>query len=478
MVKKKYFKMATMAIITTCLVSGVYGVGVNKIVGNPTEVFAATGISKTYTSSRLGGDNRFQTAFKIADTISTEKVDAVVLANAFNFPDALSGSTLAVQKNAPILLASMKNADNTQVISYIKNKLNKLGTIYLLGGTSVIPDSIITSLKAQGYTNFKRLGGANRFETNLKIVSDLNIPKGTDIIVANSKSFADSLSSSGIAGTKGMPIFLVDGALRSDILAKIKSISPKNIYIAGGTVAVSSSIENSLKGVGKVVRLGGKDRYETSLKIAKYFNQDTTTAVIANGLNFPDALTGSVLAAKNNSPVVLVGRDVSKQRGYLDSTKINKVYVMGGTSAISDSILSKLVESSKYDEAITNKVRTMIYPKAANYIGNFPYINDFFVVADNYINGSVNKSSTINALNKFSWNGIKEILMRPSVGTITGVPEKAFNSFEGLFPYFENAGGSEIVACNVIKINVYREGNGTYTIKFVGARGATIGYRN
>ncbi|HBL05340.1 MAG TPA: hypothetical protein DDZ33_00015 [Clostridium sp.] len=83
------------------------------MVGNPTEVFAATGISKTYTSSRLGGDNRFQTAFKIADTISTGKVDAVVLANAFNFPDALSGSTLAVQQNAPLLLASMKNPDNT-----------------------------------------------------------------------------------------------------------------------------------------------------------------------------------------------------------------------------------------------------------------------------------------------------------------------------------------------------------------------------
>ena len=68
--------------------------------------------------------------------------------------------------------------------------------------------------------------------------------------------------------------------------------------------------------------------------------------------------------------------------------------------------------------------------------------------------------------------------MRPTVGTITGVPEKAFNSYEGLFPYFEKAGGSEIAACNVVKINVYREGNGTYTIKFVGARGATIGYRN
>lgn len=478
MLKKKYFKMATMAIITTCLVSGVYGVGVNKIVGNPTEVFAATASSKTYTSSRLGGDNRFQTAFKIADTISSGKFDAVVLANAFNFPDALSGSTLAAQKNAPILLASMNSTDNVQVVNYIKNKLNKSGTIYLLGGAGVIPDSIITSLKAQGYKNFKRLGGANRFETNLKIVSDLNIAKGTDIVVANSKSFADSLSSSGIAGTKGMPIFLVDGSLRSDILAKIKSISPKNIYIVGGTAAVSSSIETSLKGVGNVVRLGGKDRYETSLKIAKYFNQDTTTAIIANGLNFPDALTGSVLAAKNNSPVVLVGSDVSKQRGYLDSTKINKLYVMGGTGAIPDSILSKLVESSKYDEAITNKARAIIYPKAANYIGNFPYINDFFVVADNYINGSVNKSNTINALNNFSWNGIKEILMRPSVGTITGVPEKAFNSFEGLFPYFEKAGGSEIVACNVVKINVYREGNGTYTIKFVGASGATIGYRD
>ncbi len=173
-----------------------------------------------------------------------------------------------------------------------------------------------------------------------------------------------------------MPIFLVDGALRSDILAKIKSISPKNIYIAGGTVAVSPSIENSLKGVGKVVRLGGKDRYETSLKIAKHFNQDTTTAVIDNGLNFPDALTGSVLAAKNNSltedtqttalvsyglnfpdalvggalanktasPILLVNGDVTTQKVFLDKSNITKLYVLGSTSVVSDSIVKQLVK--------------------------------------------------------------------------------------------------------------------------------------
>lgn len=301
-----------------------------------------TPTEKVYTSERLGGSNRFDTAMSIAKEYSSSKVNAVVIANAYNFPDALTGSTLAAKKNAPILLVGSPTQDAV-TFNYIKNNLNPSGTVYMLGGTGVVSNSVVSKLKGYGFKDFKRLGGSDRFDTNLSIVNETNVPKGTNIVVANSSSFADSLSISGISGSKQMPIFLVNGSsFKSDMLTKIKSIAPKKIYIVGGTGVVSTTIEKQLKSIGNVTRLGGTDRYETSLKIANEFKSNTTTAMISTGLNFPDSLAGSVLASKYNAPILLVRDNVTAQKKFIDNSSIKKLYILGGTGVVSNSLVSQL----------------------------------------------------------------------------------------------------------------------------------------
>lgn len=309
------------------------------------EIPPVTPEKKVYTSKRLGGLNRFETSLEIAKEYSSAPLDSVILTSAFDFPDALSGSVLAYKNNAPILL--VEKTDNAATLNYVKNNLKATGKIYVLGGETVVPATVVNSLKSMGYSNIERLGGLNRYETNLNIVNKLNVPQGTDVVIANSMIFADSLSVSSIASSKGMPIFLAKGSLDSATLNKIKSIAPKNIYIIGGESAINSTIENQLKGAGAVTRIGGLNRFETSINIAKHFNLDTTTVAVANGMSFPDALTGSVLASKTNSPIILVNNKdgasgITPQKTYLDSTKISKLYILGGTSAISDSIVNSL----------------------------------------------------------------------------------------------------------------------------------------
>lgn len=312
----------------------------------PTEPEKPIEPSKTYTSERLSGLNRFSTATAIAKKYSSEKLDAVVIANAYNFPDALAGSTLAAQENAPILLVGKDVKDSTDTINYIKNNLKDNGTVYVLGGTGVISNAVISEINNLGFKNVKRLGGKDRFVTNMNIVNELDIQKGTDVVIAYSHNFADSLSISSIAGAKGMPIFLVNNTLSEEVTNKIKEIQPNNIYIVGGTGVVPTSIENQLKTYGKVTRLGGANRYDTSLAIAKKFTTDSTTvACIASGANFPDALAGSVLASKENAPILLVNQDVNSQKTYLDGSKINKIYTFGGTGVISDNLVNTLTKS-------------------------------------------------------------------------------------------------------------------------------------
>lgn len=169
---------------------------------------------------RLGGLTRVDTALSIANAHGGNEIDNVVIATAYNYPDSLTGSVLAKKLNAPILLSSP--LEDEKNINYIKTHLKKSGKITLLGGPLIVSETIVTRLKNLGYTNFERLGGLNRYDTNNLINNKLNVSKGTSIIIATGKNFPDTLSISNIAGIKGYPIVLVDDkGLTEETLAYI-----------------------------------------------------------------------------------------------------------------------------------------------------------------------------------------------------------------------------------------------------------------
>lgn len=66
--------------------------------------------------------------------------------------------------------------------------------------------------------------------------------------------------------------------------------------------------------------------------------------VLTTGYNFPDALSGSILAAKYNAPMILAGKEngVSEQKQYIDSTSIQNLYILGGLGAISKKTVDEL----------------------------------------------------------------------------------------------------------------------------------------
>ena len=301
--------------------------------------------SKPFTSLRLGGKDRYDAAIEIAKKFQNGKMlDNVVIANGANFPDALTGSALATSLNAPILLTYTNYAPKTRTIEYIKSNLKKEGNVYLLGSAGVVPDGYINELKAAGFSKFVRLGGSDRYATNLEIVNRMNVKEGTTIFVANSTSFADSLSASPISAAKGMPIFLsFKDYMPEKTMNAIKKIKPSKIYVVGSNGVITDGLANQLSKIAPVTRLGGPDRYDTCLAINKHFNLDTDNAIIASGLDFPDALTGSVLAAKLNAPVILLPSWVGeRQKKYIDSTRMRNLYVLGGNGLITDSMINDL----------------------------------------------------------------------------------------------------------------------------------------
>lgn len=283
-------------------------------------------ISDTY-AKRLYGSSRYETSFEIANALKSQlgisKFSHIIVADGTNFADALGGSYLAGIKNAPIIMTNGKNAQDVR--NYIQNHVKKGGTVYILGGTAAVPEGVGCGL---GDYTVKRLQGKTRYETNLAILKEAKV-SSNEILVCTGKTFADSLSGS----ATGKPMLLVNKTLTEEQRSWLSSLSGKKFYILGGTGAVSTDIENELKVYGTVERIGGSNRYETSVLIAEKFFNSPSSIVLASSSIFADGLCGGPLALKKGAPLILTKTgSESAAKAYAQKYGIHEGLVLGGNN--------------------------------------------------------------------------------------------------------------------------------------------------
>ncbi|RMD04192.1 cell wall-binding repeat-containing protein [Clostridium autoethanogenum] len=298
---------------------------------------------------RISGQNRVDTAIAIAKAAYKDKVSNVILASSGDYPDALAGSVLAHKLKAPILLVGNSMEDREKVLAYLKENMDQAGNIYILGGNCAVDPDVEEKLEVDGFKNIQRLGGKDRYETNAKINDMLAVKEGTPVIIVSGENYPDAISVSSAAAANQYPVLLVKKDEISDyVRKKISDIKPDKIYIIGLQGAVSDTVENQVvqtAGIdkSKVVRIGGTDRFQTSLNVAKYFSSNADIVCAASGNNFPDALAGSTYAANSNAPILLINTSLSNEENlFLQSLKLKEVTIFGGTGAVSKDVENDL----------------------------------------------------------------------------------------------------------------------------------------
>ncbi|MBQ6663449.1 MAG: cell wall-binding repeat-containing protein [Firmicutes bacterium] len=90
-------------------------------------------------TSRVAGDDRYETAVKIAEKYFPEETESVIVACGEDYPDALAGGALAVAKGAPVLLASVRNF----IGAYNYTVDAKAKDVVVVGGKKLVPDSVL-----------------------------------------------------------------------------------------------------------------------------------------------------------------------------------------------------------------------------------------------------------------------------------------------------------------------------------------------
>lgn len=315
---------------------------VNSIVDGAVEYLVeniSLGENGTLLASRIYGEDRYETSYEIFQR-GWSNADYAILAYGSSYPDALCATPLAVKYNAPIILVDNVSLNSQpDVINLLKSKGVK--NVFIVGGSGIIPSSVEGELRAMGISN-KRLGGLDRYETSVAIAREVGTSSG-EIAVVQGLDFADGLSMAPIAAQRKMPILLTEKNYLPGLVSNfIKENNIKKAFVVGGNGVVSDSIYNVLP---NPERLGGLDRYETNASVFNRFKSEINLSniYIASGLDFPDALSVSALAGKNNSFVLLTNRyaaePVVRDLIINNRNSIGEIFVLGSDRLIADNVL-------------------------------------------------------------------------------------------------------------------------------------------
>lgn len=194
----------------------------------------------------------------------------------------------------------------------------------------------------------QRLGGVDRYETAVKISQAGWANDSSDFAILSAgmdDNLVDSLTAAPLAHYKEAPILLTEGNVLNPFTEQeLQRLGVKTVYVTSGTGVITQAVLDKLKEMDiQVVSLGGRDRFETSLNIAKElgtFNK----VIVSTAYNNADALSVASIAASQGIPIILcdVAQIPQTVKEYLNTKQIEESYVLGGEGALSATVEQNL----------------------------------------------------------------------------------------------------------------------------------------
>ena len=225
---------------------------------------------------------------------------------------------------------------------------------------SPLPNPDVTPQGGGGTDQVNRLAGDSRYTTAIAI-GEQAYPNWTgvhDVVIASgdNKHLPDALTAAGLAGAYNGPVLLVAPTyLDQTIKAAIQAMpSGVRVHIVGGTPSVSASVMSKIAALSHVKsadRIFGSDRYATAAAVATRMKSVLGaslphTALLTTGADsmLLDPLIASTASAYKHYPVLLVARlsVPSPTSKALTSLGLTTRYVVGGPSAVDDSVMTSL----------------------------------------------------------------------------------------------------------------------------------------
>nr|WP_165492049.1 cell wall-binding repeat-containing protein [Egibacter rhizosphaerae] len=205
---------------------------------------------------RLAGDDRFETATKVAEQLPDQEVDTAYLVEgrhadpARGWPDAVAVSALAAAEGSPILLT-----DHDQLAPATTEALEHVDEVEIIGGSAAVSDNIETQVATLA-EHIGRTSGDDRYETSLEVAERHAERSGQPpdtAWLATGQAFPDALTAGANAATTNSLLLLIDDASESEasaaaeLLDRTTAQSLELIFV-GGPAAIPDRVMDAVTG--------------------------------------------------------------------------------------------------------------------------------------------------------------------------------------------------------------------------------------
>lgn len=200
------------------------------------------------------------------------------------------------------------------------------------------------------------------------------LKKHDTVILATSRSFADALTASSIAGYYDAPILLTGNTnLPETTTETLKKLKPKRIITIGSTIPIPNRILKQAERAAGITedqeknRIYGYTLYDTAFEIAKKMvklNPKGDKCIIATGRAFYDAASISGYAFSEEVPILLVGdsrRLDDRTIDLINEAGFKEMIIVGSNIPINDAVYtqtnikkSNIVRLAGYDHFDTS----------------------------------------------------------------------------------------------------------------------------
>jgi len=202
-----------------------------------------------------------------------------------------------------------------------------------------------------------RLAGVTAEQTAVEIAEQTGWTGSAILASSASYGMVDALTAGPLASVLKAPI-LLQGAgdeLNKDTKAELEKLKVETVYVTSGTAVISQAVLDQLEDMDiKVISLGGKDRFETSVNIAKKMidlEAPVSKVAVAYGWKNQDALSIASIASAQTQPILLTEATSipeSVERFLSENEEIVSTDIIGGTAVVSEDIEDEFPHVSRH----------------------------------------------------------------------------------------------------------------------------------
>ena len=345
----------------------------------------------TATVREFAGQDRYDTALRLAKNFATSKGGLGTVPNAFvssgeTLVDSISVAGLAGYVDAPILLTPTDSLHGG-VADFIEDY--GVSTVYVLGGSAAVADSVVTSIEGlDAGPTVTRIAGDDRYATAAAIASMIDAASswcGTDAVSAVLINGASDMMAFGVAVQTiayrlQLPVLMTATDELPDATAEyITENDVEHVQIIGGTGAVSADVASALTtlGVDTVARVEGDNASAVSVALAQMagngcgdalglVSTDRVALVRGNpdGVVAAPVLSSSLAGGFLVSPLVVGDSLPASVSDYLAATpktiganKLNLgIVAVGGTAAVSEATMDAALAAAASSGALSAQI--------------------------------------------------------------------------------------------------------------------------